>query len=146
MREIILLNFGNSSNYLSTHFWNLNDEMFKHEDKFKIDHSVLYNDYYHPRNLIFDYSENIRPYFMSNEKLSQKAQQQFEEEAKNNLTNQTKVQKYEIHSEASKYIDLMNEISIDEEEYANFKKSHNDNNEYNQYNPNYDFNKSDVTK
>lgn len=24
MKEIILLNFGNFSNYISTHFWNLN--------------------------------------------------------------------------------------------------------------------------
>lgn len=71
MKEILLLNFGNISNYTSTHFWNLNDEVFKQEDRFNLNQNLIYNDYDQPRNLIFDFSENIRPYFTTNENIDQ---------------------------------------------------------------------------
>ena len=33
MREIISLSFGKESNYLSTHFWNLEDESLKNKSQ-----------------------------------------------------------------------------------------------------------------
>lgn len=121
MKEIIFLNFGNSSNFISSHFWNLNDEMFKTEDKFNIDNSILYNEYYHPRNIIFDFSENIRPYFVNNEKMSDKQKKEVEEEVTSK--NQYKVRVHEADKgRDNKFLDLINEFGIDEEEYKQFEK------------------------
>ena len=36
MKEIILLNFGNFSNYVSTHFWNLNVYIINKEHFYKL--------------------------------------------------------------------------------------------------------------
>jgi len=36
MKEIILLNFGNYSNYVSTHFWNLNVKLIMINKLFSI--------------------------------------------------------------------------------------------------------------
>lgn len=121
MKELIFLNFGNTSNYVSTHFWNLNDEMFKSEDKFNTDNSVLYDDANYPRNMVFDYSENIRPYFASNEKLSAKKKKEIEDEVKIfNKTNE--ITKYEVHASINNYLDLINDFTIDDQEFEQFKK------------------------
>ena len=137
MREVIFLNFGNTSNFISTHFWNLNDELFKVEDKFLVDNSVIYDDRLNPRNMIFDYSENIRPYFTSNDKLTSKARKNIEEEVRNN-NRQYQIKTYEMDAglvEDNKFLDLINEITIDEEEYNQFKNSHNKReDDYDQYN------------
>lgn len=79
MREQIFLNFGNYCNYVSTHFWNLlvlhtfniKDESMKYdESNEKFNYQTIMNSKNYPRNLLFDFSENIRPYFVSNEKMS----------------------------------------------------------------------------
>lgn len=64
MREIITLSLGNYSNYVNTHFWNVNLELSKNNE-LGFDNSVLYNDYYQPRSLIFDNSSNFCPHFFN---------------------------------------------------------------------------------
>lgn len=73
MKEIITLSFGEYSNYVNSHFWNINLELTKSTD-LELDHSVLYNDFGVPRGLIFDSSINIRSYFSKNDKISKKEQ------------------------------------------------------------------------
>lgn len=73
MKEIITLSFGEYSNYVNSHFWNVNLELTKASD-LELDHSILYNDYGTPRGLIFDSSINIRSYYSKNDKISKKEQ------------------------------------------------------------------------
>jgi hypothetical protein len=43
---------------------------------------VIYTESNYPRNIIFDFSENIRPYYLQNEKISTKNQKIIEQQAK----------------------------------------------------------------
>ena len=72
MKEIIFLSFGNNSNYVLTHFFNLNDEILKDKSNpLNLNHYSIFNDSYQPRALLFDYSPNIQKYYILNEKLEQ---------------------------------------------------------------------------
>jgi hypothetical protein len=70
VKEIISLSFGEYSNYVSTHFWNINLELSKNTD-LELESAIYYNDYNNPRALLFDSSENFRPYYSKNEKLEE---------------------------------------------------------------------------
>jgi hypothetical protein len=125
MKEIIFLNFGNTSNFISSHFWNLNDELMKTQDEesFKLLNNVIYNDYSQPRNLIFDYSENIRPYYIENEKLGKNKKKAIEEEIFHENEDYN-VQEYQLEScSKNKFINMLNEFDFDEEEFAEYKKT-----------------------
>ena len=72
MKEIIFLSFGNNSNYVLSHFFNLNDEILKDKSNpLNLNHYSIYNDSYQPRALLFDYSPNIQKYYVLNEKIEQ---------------------------------------------------------------------------
>jgi hypothetical protein len=147
MKEIIFLNFGNTSNFVSTHFWNLNDEMFKSEDKFNIDNSVIYNESYQPRNLIFDYSENIRPYYISNEKLTNKQKKEIEDEYTIN-NKQFNINTFETDSskEDNKFLDLINELGMTEEEVKEFERNNNKYIDEDQYDMNNKYKTDEILK
>lgn len=124
MKEILFLNFGSTSNFISSHFWNLNDEIFKIEDSFNLNQNVIYNDRDQPRNLLFDYSENIRPYYTQNDKVSKKVAQQIEDDVSCHLDIDKKLQKIEFDNPSSnKFLDLINDIEIDEKEYEKYVKN-----------------------
>ena len=114
MREIIFLNYGSTSNYISTHFWNLNDELFKVEDKYNLDQSIIYNDNNQPRNMVFDYSENIRPYYLQNEKLTKKEKTIIEDDVKvKNID--LKINTIELDSlDSNKFLDMINDVNLED--------------------------------
>lgn len=85
MKEIIFLSFGEYSNNVSTHFWNLNLELFKNSEN-KLNSNIIYNNYNQPRALLFDTSANFKNYFSKNNKLS--------DEDENKLCNQSISEKY----------------------------------------------------
>ncbi len=69
--EIITLSFGDYSNYVNSHFWNLatavsQSSTFLEENNLNM--NILFSDTGYPRSLIFDSSENIKPYFSKNDK------------------------------------------------------------------------------
>ena len=72
MKEIIFLSFGNNSNYVLSHFFNLNDEILKDKSNpLNLNHFSIFNDNYKPRTILFDYSPNIQKYYTLNEKVEQ---------------------------------------------------------------------------
>lgn len=82
VKEIISLSFGEYSNYISTHFWNLNLELSKSKEH-ELANNVLYTDSGKPRALMFDTSENFKPYFTKNEKLEKANEVKILSEVKN---------------------------------------------------------------
>jgi hypothetical protein len=139
MKEIIFLSFGNTSNYVNTHFWNLNDEISKLEDNFQLNQSMIYNDYGYPRSLLFDYAENIRPYFVENEQIAKKAKEEedlylgYEKSEENGKGSDFKINKmlnFDFSLEENKFLDLLNDCSVtgqtgDEEEVNTNLNSYN---------------------
>ena len=72
MKEIIFLSFGNNSNYVLSHFFNLNDEILKDKsNSLNINHYSIYNDSFKPRAILFDYAPNIHKYYTLNENVDQ---------------------------------------------------------------------------
>jgi len=69
--EIITLSFGEYSNYVNSHFWNLATAVSQNstflEDN-NLNMNILFSDSGNPRSLIYDSSENIRSYFSKNDK------------------------------------------------------------------------------
>lgn len=71
MNEIITLSFGEYSNYVNGHFWNLANSISQNQafiEDNNLNMNILFSDSGLPRSLIFDSSENIKPYFSKNEK------------------------------------------------------------------------------
>jgi len=50
------------------------------EDRFNLNQNLIYNDYDYPRNLIYDFSENIRPYYIQNENIDEEKLNEVEED------------------------------------------------------------------
>ena len=114
MKEIIFLSFGNNSNYVMSHFFNLNDEILKDKSNpLNLNHHSIYNDSYKPRALLFDYSPNIQKYYILNEKI--------EESEINKIKSRYKNQNIEIFENdlsQNNFLSMMNELnSIDTHEY-----------------------------
>ncbi len=57
------------------------DETYKQEDLFDLDQTKIYNESNYPRNLIFEFSENIRPYYLKNNAMTVTEKQLIMEEA-----------------------------------------------------------------
>ena len=130
MKEIIFLSFGNISNYVFSHFWNLNDEVLKNEkNPFNLNHNIIYDDSQRPRALLFDYSENIRRYYQINEKISdsslnyilnqlslkKKKNSNNKYETNNNEENKNDVEIYKIDTQQNNFINMMNDLDNDTE-------------------------------
>ena len=92
MRELLTLSLGNYSNYINTHFWNINleiqktqemnteefqDEIISKNNNFSnFSNSVLYNDKNQPRSLIFDTGANFQNYQGRNLKMTKKEKEE----------------------------------------------------------------------
>lgn len=85
MNEIITLSFGEYSNYVNTHFWNIAGEIGRNKEfSESFNNSILYNDNGSPRALVYDSSQNIRPYYSKNDKLDSKEEEYSHKEVINN--------------------------------------------------------------
>ena len=119
MKEIIFLSFGNFSNYVLSHFFNLNDELLKNEENpFNLSHTVIYNDSEKPRALLFDYSNNIRRYYQTNEKLSNETIESLAFEFKNQNLNDVEKNKFQIfqsYQNENNFLNMMTGINEDDE-------------------------------
>ncbi len=119
MKEIIFLSFGNFSNYVLSHFFNLNDELLKNEENpFNLSHTVIYNDSEKPRALLFDYSNNIRRYYQTNEKLSNETIESLACECKNQNLNDVEKNKFQIfqsYQNENNFLNMMTGINEDDE-------------------------------
>lgn len=93
MRELLTISLGNYSNYINTHFWNINLEIQKaqetNNEEFEdeiinknsnnfsnFSNSVLYNDKNQPRSLIFDTGANFQNYQGRNLKMTKKEKEE----------------------------------------------------------------------
>ncbi len=108
MKEIIFLSFGNNSNYVLTHFFNLNDEILKDKSNpLNLNHYSIYNDSYRPRVILFDYSPNIQKYYTLNENVSQNyidsIKSQYSEE---------KLQVYQTDLNQNNFLSMMSELNL----------------------------------
>ena len=108
MKEIIFLSFGNNSNYVLTHFFNLNDEILKDKSNpLNLNHYSIYNDSYRPRVILFDYSPNIQKYYTLNENISQNyidsIKSQYSEE---------KLQVYQTDLNQNNFLSMMSELNL----------------------------------
>jgi len=119
MKEIIFSSFGNFSNYVLSHFFNLNDELLKNEENpFSLNHTVIYNESERPRALLFDYSNNIRRYYQTNEKLSNEAIESIAFEFKNQNLNDVEKNKFQIYQSfqnENNFLSLMTGINENDE-------------------------------
>lgn len=61
------------------------DEVLKLEDRFNLNQNLIYNDYDYPRNIIYDFSENIRPYYVQNENVDEDKLEEVEEDILNTM-------------------------------------------------------------
>lgn len=115
MKELITLSFGNFSNYVLTHFWNLNDELLKNESNpLNITHDIIYDDASHPRTLLFDFSENIRPYYQLNEPPSQDDLEFIQSTTSPNTEVHTM---YSTTQNENNFLAMLNELSTDMFDY-----------------------------
>ena len=120
MKEIIFLSFGNNSNYVLSHFFNLNDEILKDKSNpLNLNHHSIYNDSYKPRALLFDYSPNIQKYYILNEKIEESEINKI----KSRYNNQN-IEIFENDLSQNNFLSMMNELnSIDTHEYDEDEKN-----------------------
>ena len=108
MKEIIFLSFGNNSNYVLSHFFNLNDEILKDKSNpLNLNHFSIFNDNYKPRAILFDYSPNIQKYYTLNEKV--------EQDEINTIKSKYDKDKLEIYQndlEQNNFLSMMNELNL----------------------------------
>ena len=136
MKEIIFLSFGNNSNYVLSHFFNLNDEILKDKSNpLNLNHYSIYNDSFRPRAILFDYSPNIQKYYTLNENMSQNyidsIKSQYPEE---------KLQVYQTNLAQNNFLSMMSELNlVDTEIYDDNEKNEEEeeDEEENKYNYNY---------
>ena len=134
MKEIIFLSIGNNSNYVLSHFFNLNDELLKDKSNpLNLNHFSIFNDSYKPRSLLFDYSPNIQKYYLLNEKIDDSDLN----EMKSKYDNQ-KLEVYQNDLPQNNFLSMMNELNLvdtnieddydkneeeeEEEEYNNYNR------------------------
>ena len=108
MKEIIFLSFGNNSNYVLSHFFNLNDEILKDKSNpLNLNHYSIYNDSYQPRALLFDYSPNIQKYYILNEKI----EQNYIDTIKSKYDKE-KLEIYQNDLPQNNFLSMMNELNL----------------------------------
>ena len=135
MKEIIFLSFGNNSNYVLSHFFNLNDEILKDKsNSLNINHYSIYNDSFKPRAILFDYAPNIHKYYTLNENVDQN----FIDSIKSKY-NEEKLQVYQNELTQNNFLSMMNELNlvdtkIDEDEKNEEEEEEEENNINNIYN------------
>ena len=143
MKEIIFLSFGNNSNYVMSHFFNLNDEILKDKSNpLNLNHHSIFNDSYKPRALLFDYSPNIQKYYTLNENIEQNEINQIKSKY-----NSDKVEVYKNDMSQNNFLSMMNELnlidtSVYDEEDKNEEEEEEEEDKYNKINYlNYYYNK-----
>ena len=133
MKEIIFLSFGNNSNYVLSHFFNLNDEILKDKaNQLNLNHYSIYNDSFKPRALLFDYAPNIQKYYTLNENINQ----DFIDSIKSRH-NEEKLQVYQTEFTQNNFLSMMNELNLvdtkidDDEEDKNEEEEEDEENDNN---------------
>ena len=111
MKEILMLNFGNYSNFVFCHFINLNDEILKSQaDAFNLNSNIIFDDYNRPRALLFDYSENIRKYYNNNEQISEEDLKGVKDSLISSSHDPNKIQVSQTSPSRNNFLDFMCEI------------------------------------
>ena len=142
MREIIFLSFGNNSNYVLSHFFNLNDEILKDKsNSLNLNLSSIHNDSFRPRAILFDYSPNIHKYYVLNENINQ----EYIDSIKSKYNNE-KMEVYETNFTQNNFLSMMNELNLVDTEVEDDNEKNEDEEEYeedeiNNYNYIYNYNK-----
>ncbi len=140
MKEIIFLSFGNNSNYVLSHFFNLNDELLKiKSNPLNLNHYSIYNESYKPRAILFDYSPNIQKYYVLNENIDQKSIESIKS------THDEKIQVFQKEFTPNNFLSMMSELNqVDteiEDENDNNEEEEEEEEEDNKYNYIYNYNK-----
>ena len=142
MREIIFLSFGNNSNYVLSHFFNLNDEILKDKsNSLNLNLNSIHNDSLRPRAILFDYSPNIHKYYVLNENINQ----EYIDSIKSKYNNE-KMEVYETNFTQNNFLSMMNELNLVDTEVEDDNEKNEDEEEYeedeiNNYNYIYNYNK-----
>ena len=138
MKEIIFLSFGNNSNYVLSHFFNLNDELLKNKSNpLNLNHHIIFNDSYHPRSLLFDYSPNIQKYYILNEKIEQDEISTIKSKYQDD--NNKKLEIFQNDLPQNNFLSMMNELNlidtnVDDEDDNNNEEEEEDEYNYNNIN------------
>ena len=139
MKEIIFLSFGNNSNYILSHFFNLNDELLKiKSNPLNLNLYSIYNESYKPRAILFDYSPNIQKYYNLNENIGQNKIESIKSK------HDEKMQVFQTNFTQNNFLSMMSELNeidteIDNEDERNEEEEEEE--EENRYNYIYNYNK-----
>lgn len=139
MKEIIFLSFGNNSNYVLSHFFNLNDELLKiKSNPLNLNLYSIYNESYKPRAILFDYSPNIQKYYNLNENIGQNTIESIKSKHDENM------QVFQTNFTQNNFLSMMSELNeidteIDNEDERNEEEEEEE--EENRYNYIYNYNK-----
>ena len=139
MKEIIFLSFGNNSNYVLSHFFNLNDELLKiKSNPLNLNLYSIYNESYKPRAILFDYSPNIQKYYNLNENIGQNKIESIKSK------HDEKMQVFQTNFTQNNFLSMMSELNeidteIDNEDERNEEEEEEE--EENRYNYIYNYNK-----
>jgi type VI protein secretion system component Hcp len=107
MREIIFLSFGNNSNYVLSHFFNLNDELLKNKSNpLNLNNYSIYNESYRPRAILFDYSPNIQKYYSLNENIDQNTIESIK------TKHDEKLQVFQTSGTQNNFLSMMSELNL----------------------------------
>ena len=133
MKEIIFLSFGNNSNYVLSHFFNLNDEILKDKSNpLNLNHYSIFNDSYHPRALLFDYSPNIQKYYTLNEKIEQSDLTTIKSKYDKN-----QLEVYQSDLPQNNFLSMMDELNLVDTNVAEEKDNEEDEDDFDNDNINY---------
>ena len=133
MKEIIFLSFGNNSNYVLSHFFNLNDEILKDKSNpLNLNHYSIFNDSYHPRALLFDYSPNIQKYYTLNEKIEQSDLTTIKSKYDKN-----QLEVYQSDLPQNNFLSMMDELNLVDTNIAEEKDNEEDEDDFDNDNINY---------
>ena len=135
MKEIIFLSFGNNSNYVLSHFFNLNDELLKNKtNPLNLNHYSIFNDSYHPRSLLFDYSPNIQKYYILNEKIEQDEISTIKSKYEDD--NSQKLEIFQNDIPQNNFLSMMNELNLIDTNVEDEDNKNNEEEEEDEYNYN----------
>ena len=133
MKEIIFLSFGNNSNYVLSHFFNLNDEILKDKSNpLNLNHYSIFNDSYHPRALLFDYSPNIQKYYTLNEKIEQSDLTTIKSKY-----DKDQLEVYQSDLPQNNFLSMMDELNLVDTNIAEEKDNEEDEDDFDNDNINY---------
>ena len=137
MKKIIFLSFGNNSNYVLSHFFNLNDEILKEKSNpLNLNHYSIYNDSFKPRAILFDYSPNIQKYYTLNEDIEQNDINSIKSKY-----NDDKLQVYQTNLTKNNFLSMMSELNLVDTEIEDDddKNEEEEDEEEDKYKYNYNF-------